>query len=256
MEQEKSSSDRGGQEVAPEIGSEGNGRLVNGAFFSEEELDEFSRQDFLEPFSAMEKAAMPRVDAVKFITRYLPIMMDERAEDDKESGAWLNMWRTEISLNIRLSVVLTGERGEEEYVIPPPFGTIHTGNTGHPDSIEGRFAYMATHARRLHSAHRAIKARLFNAIQVETEQNREHQDDLLRLLADSGYLARMAPELADHYRTKTGTSVTRYLERTTGGAPVTAPTAAGVTQTAAPIAQSSDGPQESLNGSGGGMDYD
>lgn len=252
MATEKSSSElQPGQEVAPEVGVDTKGRLVNGAFFSEEELDEFSRQDFLEPFEAMERASMPRIDAVRFIQRYLPIMMDPQAESDKTSGAWLNMWRTEISPNVRLSVILTDEEGKDEYLIPPPFGTIHTGNTGHADSIEGRFAYLATHSRRLQSAHHAIKSRMFNHIKIDTEQNKEHQDDLVRLLADAGYLSEMAPDLVEPYKTKGGSSVTRYLSRTTGGKPIVE-----VTSGIQPSAPAPGAPVNQLDSDGGGMDYD
>lgn len=252
MATEKSSSSlQPGQEVAPEVGAEEKGRLVNGAFFSDEEIDEFSRQDFLAPFEMMELSSMPRVDSIRFIQRYLPIMMDPKAEEDKTSGAWLNMWRTEIDKNVRLSVILTDENGKDEYIIPPPFGTIHTGNTGHPDSIEGRFAYLATHSRRLQSAHNLIKSRMFNHIKIDTEQNKAHQDDMVRLLADAGYLSDLAPDLVEPYKTKGGTSVTRYLARTTGGKPISE-----VTSNITPSAPAPGAPVSQLDTDGGGMDYD
>lgn len=227
MEQEKSSSSpRGGQEVAPEAGS-AKGKLVNGAFFSDEELDEFSRQDFLEPFEKMERDSMPRVNAVRFIQRYLPIMMDPRAEKD-DTATWINMWGVEISPNLRLSVMLTGENGEPEYILPPPTGTIYTGNTGHVDSIEGRMAFLAIESRRLQSAGKFIKARIYNDIPIATEANSAHANDLLRLLADAGYLIAISPELHEQHRSKEGTSVTRYLTGATGGKPLVEPVASGM----------------------------
>lgn len=211
MEQpEQSSNPPAGQEVAPEI--QHGGRVINGAYFSDEDLEDFKRQDFLEPFAKMEDEARPRVDAVRFVERYLPVILDPRGEHDPREGvgAWLNMWTKEITENLRIGIVLTGPDGVAEYELPPPLGTIHTGNTGHPDSIEGRFAYLAAEKRRLNSAGRFVESRIYNAIQVETSKNGEHRDDWVRLLADAKQLSEL-PELEKEFGSKNETSVTRFM---------------------------------------------
>lgn len=207
---EQSASDRGGQEVAPDLNLNA-GRMINGAYFSDEEVSEFSEQNFLEPFAKMEEELMPRVNALRFIRQCLPIIMDHRGEDDRKEAPWLNMWRKQISDNLRVGVILTSDNGEEEYRLPPPVGTIHTGNTGHAESIEGRYAYMVHQRRRLTSAGKFVEARMFNHIQVATDENKAHQDDLLRLMADAGYLAEY-PDAAKLYHSDKETSVTRFVK--------------------------------------------
>lgn len=242
-----SPSDRGGQEVAPDLN---NGRMINGAYFSDEEVTEFSEQNFLEAFGRMEDELLPRVNAVRFVQRYLPIIMDHRGEDDRREAPWVTMWRTEINDNVRLGIVLVDDNGKEEYRLPPPVGTIHTSSTGHADSIEGRYAYMVMERRRLTSAGKFVEARMFNNIQIETEKNREHQDDLLRLMADAGYLTEY-PEAAKLYHSDKPTSVTRHVAA--NGTPVIPGDEDKVTVgSPVPTATGSD---FSLDG-GGDMDYD
>ena len=248
MEQRAQSSElKPGQETAPDLA---NGRVINGAYFSNNELEEFKRQDFLEPFAKMEDEARPRVDAVKFAQQYMPIILDQRGEGEKQDGvaAWLNMWTKEISENLRLGIVLVGEDGTKEYELPPPLGTIHTGNTGHPDSIEGRFAFLAAEKRRLNSAGRFVEARIYNAIQVQTEKNNEHADDWCRLLADTGHLDDI-PELKAAFVSKEPTSVTRWMH----GRP--APTAV-TSMVDAPVVGTAPAVNQPSGGDAGEMEYD
>lgn len=245
---EPSSSDRGGQEIAPDLS---HGRMINGAYFSDEEVTEFSEQNFLEAFDRMEDELLPRINAVRFVQRYLPIIMDHRGEDDRKEAPWLNMWRKEINENIRLGIVLVDDNGKEEYRLPPPVGTIHTSNTGHADSIEGRYAYMVMERRRLTSAGKFVEARMFNNIQIETEQNKTHQDDLLRLMADAGHLSEFS-EAAKLYRSDKPTSVTRHVAA--NGTPVI-PGDEGHVVTSAPATDAPSG-DYAMDGDAGEMDYD
>ena len=248
MEQSAQSSElKPGQETAPDLSK---GRLVNGAYFSDAELEEFKRQDFLEPFAKMEDEARPRVDAVKFVSQFMPIILDQRGEGEERDGpaAWLNMWTKEISENLRLGIVLVSPDGVKEYELPPPLGTIHTGNTGHPDSIEGRYAFLNAEKRRLNSAGRFVEARIYNAIQVETAKNNEHADDWCRLLADTGHLDDI-PELKAQFISKEPTSVTAYM---TGRPAPTQPTAAS----AAPQGGTPAATNQPSVGDAGDMEYD
>ena len=253
MEQAKNSSDSAGTPDQHEVPALKDGRIINGAFFSNEEIDSFSEQSFLEPMKEFEEA-YPRIASVRFMTHCLPIILDPRGEGT--AGArnndltWLNMWAKEISENTRLPVILTDENGEVEYMIPPPMGTIFTGRTGHADSIEGRFNYYAVQSRHLISHAEMIRSRMFNAIQLKCEENNLHRGDWLRLLADTGQLDGEYPALAEHYRSKEPTSITRYMAN--GGV---VPNAPAVTHPADTITPAKSGPSE-FTGSGGGMDYD
>lgn len=245
-QQEQSSNPATGQEVAPELRN--GGRVINGAYFSDQDLEDFKRQDFLEPFARMEDEARPRVDAVRFVERYLPVILDPRGENDPEHGvgAWLNMWTKEITENLRIGIVLTGPDGVTEYELPPPLGTIHTGNTGHPDSIEGRFAFLAAEKRRLNSAGRFVEARIYNAIQVATEKNAEHRDDWVRLLADAKQLTEM-PEIEKEFASKTDTSVTLFMKGRSPVRSVTEPV---------PVVGTQPALEQPSTGDAGDMEYD
>jgi hypothetical protein len=225
---------------------------INGAFFTDDELNSFSEQGFLQPMDQVEKE-LPRIASVRFLTHCLPTILDPRGEtaDGVRNNdlTWLNMWAAEISENTRLPVVLTGENGEVEYTIPPPMGTIFTGRTGHPDSIEGRFNYFATHSRHLISHAEMIHSRMFNAIQLQTEENDRYRDDWLRLLADSGQIDAEFPAVAEKYRSKEPNSITRYLA---GGNAV--PNTPAYVHPADAITPAKV--ETGFTGSGGGMDYD
>lgn len=251
MEQKPNSSDETPVDphAAPELKG---GRIINGAFFSDTELSAFSEQSFLEPVKSLEND-LPTISSVRFLTHCLPIILDPRAEAAPGARnndlAWLNMWAVEISENTRLPVILTDENGKEEYRIPPPMGTIFTGRTGHPDSIEGRFNYFAAQSRHLISHAQEIHSKMFNAIQVNTEENERYQADWLRLLADSGTIKEEFPAVSEKYLSKEPTSITRYLSN--GNA---VPNAPAVLHPVDTLTQAK--PVEGFTGSGGGMDYD
>lgn len=129
---------------------------------------------------------LPKLDIEIFRARYLPYLAGDL--DQRDSVAALRMWEAEVSKNSRRPVLIVDKAGNHLYTVPPITGTVRTGRTGNPGSIDSRTKLMQAQMNRLVSFGTRAQQEMYNNLSQGDVQQKQWALDWYKILNDFGYL--------------------------------------------------------------------
>jgi len=140
----------------------------------------------------------PRLGITPFRNTYLPVLARKhpRAEDQ---AAVRRMWIAEVARSNRYPVFIVDDSDSTKvlYRVPPLIGTVHTGITGHEESMNSMDQMEQEYKDRLSTLGAKVREQKFNMFSPATTVNREFQLDWIRILADFGYLTELKEVLGE-----------------------------------------------------------
>lgn len=144
------------------------------------------------------KEEIPRLGITPFRNTYLPLLA-KRHPRDIDTSAVRQMWIAEVAKSNRYPVFIT-EDGDSEailYRVPPLIGAVHTGVTGHEESMNSLDQMEREYKDRLSTMGKKVRAMKFGMFSPTSGMNRQYQLDWIKILLDFGYLTELKEVLGD-----------------------------------------------------------
>lgn len=144
------------------------------------------------------KEETPRLGLTPFRNTYLPVLARKHPRPE-DQAAVRRMWIAEVAKSNRYPVFIVDDSDSEKilYRVPPLIGTVHTGLTGHEESMNSMDQKEQEYKDRLSSMGARVREQKFNMFGATSVVNRVFQLDWIRILADFGYLAELKEVLGE-----------------------------------------------------------
>lgn len=144
---------------------------------------------FLDDILSWSEASIGQIEKEKFAQVYLPNLVSD--DEVIRKNAW-RAWEADVAGGYSTPVYVLDESGNPKWLVPPIMGTINSGYTANPMSVNTQNQMVATIRNRLVASGEAAQEKMFEGIAnsegTETDINRFYQINWFVILRDFGYL--------------------------------------------------------------------